>query len=113
MFVIAGRTYAIDCGIGRWRDGETELPGTPPEFTELIGRTVNPKGPTKVAAAGAWKDADTFQMQWRYYETPFSDTVTLKFSADALEIVFLNSFTQMAAAAHRETRPVLKGKTRT
>jgi len=113
VFVIAGRTYAIDCGIGRWRDGETELPGTPPEFTELIGRTVNPKGPTKVAAAGAWKDADTFQMQWRYYETPFSDTVTLKFSADALEIVFLNSFTQMAAAAHRETRPVFKGKART
>ena len=86
--------------------------GTPPEFTELVGRTVNPKGPTKVAAAGAWKDADTFHMLWRYYETPFSDNVTLKFSGDAVEVAFLNSFTQMAPKAHRETRPVLKGKVR-
>ena len=112
VFDITGRAHAIDCGIGRWRDGETDLPGTPPEFTELVGRTVNPKGPAKVAAAGAWKDADTFQMQWRYYETPFSDTVTLKFSGDAVEVAFLNSFTQMAAAAHPETRPVLTGKAR-
>lgn len=109
---IAGRVYAIDCGIGHWHDGETEWPGTPPEFTELVGRTVNPKGPTKVAAAGAWKDADTFHMLWRYYETPFSDNVTLKFSGDAIEVAFLNSFTQMAPKAHRETRPVLKGKVR-
>ncbi len=112
VFDVAGRMHTIDCGIGRWHDGETELPGTPPEFVELIGRTVNPQGPAKVAAAGAWKDADTFQMQWRYYETPFSDTVTLKFSGDALEIVFLNSFTQMAAKAHPERRPILKGKAR-
>jgi CubicO group peptidase (beta-lactamase class C family) len=109
VFDIAGRKHAIDCGIGRWQDGETELPGTPPEFTELTGRTMNPRGPTKVAAAGAWKDADTFQMQWRYYETPFSDAVTLKFSNDAVEVVFLNSFTQVAARAHPETRPALKG----
>lgn len=108
-FDVAGREHAIDCGIGRWRDGETELPGTPPEFTELTGRTVYPKGPTKVAAAGAWKDADTFAMEWRYYETPFFDTVTLTFAGDAIEIAFLNSFTQMAAQAHPETRPVLKG----
>lgn len=108
-FDIAGRVHAIDCGIGRWRDGATELPGTPPEFTELVGRTVYPKGPAKVAAAGAWKDRDTFQMQWRYYETPFFDTVTLTFSGDDVEVAFLNSFTQMAPQAHAETRPVLKG----
>jgi CubicO group peptidase (beta-lactamase class C family) len=108
-FDIAGRTHIIDCGIGHWQDGETELPGTPPEFTELTGRTVAPKGPAKVAAAGAWKDADTFAMEWRYYETPFFDTVTLRFSGDTVEVAFLNSFTQMAAKAHPETRPVLKG----
>jgi CubicO group peptidase (beta-lactamase class C family) len=108
-FDVGDRTHVIDCGVGRWQDGETELPGTPPEFTELTGRTVNPKGPAKVAAAGAWKDADTFRMEWRYYETPFFDTVTLAFSGDAVEIVFLNSFTQVAAKAHPEKRPTLKG----
>jgi CubicO group peptidase (beta-lactamase class C family) len=111
-FDVGDRTHAITSGIGRWRDGETELPGTPPEFTELTGRTVNPKGPARLAAAGAWKDADTFQMQWRYYETPHFDTVTLKFAGDGVEVAFLNSLTQMAAAVHAETRPTLKGTAR-
>ncbi|MBN8888252.1 MAG: serine hydrolase [Rudaea sp.] len=112
-FGIGARTHVVTCGLGRWRDGETELPGTPPEFTELIGSYVSPKVPAKLAAAGAWKDADTLQMQWRYYETPHFDTVTLKFSGDKVEVAFLNSLTQMAAAVHPETRPVLKASPRT
>ena len=108
-FGVAEKDHAIDCGIGAWLDGETELPGTPPEFTELVGPFVNPKRPAKLAAAGAWKDADTFHMQWRYYETPHSDSVTLKFSDAGIEIHFLNSLTQLAAAVHPETRPVLSG----
>ncbi|MFT3789957.1 MAG: serine hydrolase [Rudaea sp.] len=109
-FEIDGKTHAIACGIGRWRDGETELPGTPPEWTELVGSYANPKYPAKIAAAGAWKDADTFRMRWRYYETPHFDDVTLHFAGDTVEVHFLNSLTQMAAAAHAETRRVLKGK---
>ncbi|MBS0420107.1 MAG: serine hydrolase [Proteobacteria bacterium] len=112
-FRIGQCVYAVTCGIGRWHDGETELPGTPPEFTELIGTYVNPKGPAKLAAAGAWKDVDTFQMQWRYYETPHLDNVTLRFDADKIEVAFLNSLTQMAATVHPETRPTLKGSKRT
>ena len=111
-FAVGERSHVIDCGIGRWRDGETELPGTPPEFTELVGTYVSPKGPAKIAAAGAWKDADTFEMQWRYYETPHFDTVTLRFAGAAIEVHFLNSLTQMAAAVHAETRPLLKGAAR-
>ena len=111
-FAVGERTHVIDTGVGRWRDGETELPGTPPEFTELVGTFVSPKGPAKIAAAGAWKDADTFEMQWRYYETPHFDTVTLHFTGDAVEVRFLNSLTQMAAAVHAETRPVLIGAAR-
>jgi len=109
-FDIAGKTHAIECGIGRWRDGATELPGAPPEFTELIGTYVNPRYPAKVAAAGAWKDENTFQMRWRYYETPHFDDVTLRFSGDGIELNFLNSLTQMAAAAHPEARQALLGK---
>jgi len=111
-FDTGGKLHTIDCGIGRWRDGETELPGTPPEWTEVVGTYVNPRHPAKIAAAGAWKDANTFQMRWRYYETPHLDEVTLHFSDDGVEVSFLNSLTQMAAAVHPETRPVLKGKAR-
>lgn len=111
-FDIGGRTHTITCGIGRWHDGETELPGTPPEFTELVGTYVYPKVPAKIAAAGAWKDADTFQMTWRYYEAPHFDTVTLKFANGGIDVAFLNSLTQMAAAVHPETRPTLKGTAR-
>ena len=112
-FGVGPRVHTIACGIGRWRDGETELPGTPPEFTELVGTYVNPKRPAKLAAAGAWKDENTFQMQWRYYETPHFDSVTLRFDADKVELAFLNSLTQMAATVHPETRPALKGSKRT
>jgi CubicO group peptidase (beta-lactamase class C family) len=108
-FGIGDRTHTIDCGIGRWHDGETGLPGTPPEFTELIGSYVNPKNPAKIAAAGAWKDPDIFQMRWRYYETPHFDDVTLHFTGEGIEVTFLNSLTQMAAM-HPETRPTLKGR---
>ena len=111
-FHVGEHTHVIRCGLGRWRDGETELPGTPPEFTELVGSYVSPKGPAKIAAAGAWKDPDTFEMQWRYYGTPHFDTVTLHFAANTIELRFQNSLTQMAAAVHAETRPLLTGTAR-
>lgn len=106
------RTHTITSGIGAWHDGETELPGTPPEWTELVGVDSSPRRAPKIAAAGAWKDPQTFEMQWRYYETPHFDTVTLRLMDQRIEVSFLNSLTQMAAAAHAETRPVLKGTAR-
>jgi Beta-lactamase len=109
---LAFDTHTITAGIARWHDNSTDLPGTPPEWIELVGNSRNAPGPVKLAAAGAWKDADTFVMDWRYYETPHFDTVTLHFAGDAIEVTFLNSLTQMAGAMHPETRPVLKGKAR-
>jgi CubicO group peptidase (beta-lactamase class C family) len=108
-FDASGRTHSVTSGIGTWRDGETELPGTPPEWTELVGVDPGPRHPTKIAVAGAWKDAQTFEMQWRYYETPHFDTVTLHFTDKRIEVNFLNSLTQMSATLHAETRPVLEG----
>lgn len=110
VFASGDVLYPVVCGVGRWQDGETRLPGTPPEFTELVAAYVDPAHPTRIAAAGAWKDEDTFEMQWRYYETPHFDTVTLRFAEDRVEVRFLNSLTQMAAAVHPETRPVLSGR---
>jgi hypothetical protein len=48
-------------------------------------------------------------MQWRYYETPHFDIVTVHFIERRIEVSFQNSLTRMSSALHAETRPVLKG----
>jgi CubicO group peptidase (beta-lactamase class C family) len=101
----------VRCGIGRWTDGVTNVPGTPPELTEILGLTAGARRPVRVAAAGAWKDNDTFQMVWRYFETPHHDTVTCRFDEDKVNMEFMNSITQVwLPPLHLETRPVLKGR---
>jgi hypothetical protein len=98
-FDVAGKSHTIVSGPGAWRDGETELPGTPPRWVELIGVDSSPRHPAKVAVAGAWKDA----------QTPHFDIVTLHFTERHIEVSFQNSLTQMSTALHTETRPVLEG----
>ena len=107
--------HEIHCGIGNWVDGMTNLRGTPPRLSEVLEPEVGVRRPIKVAAAGAWKGENTFEMQWRYYETPHHDTVTCRFSGDQVTIEFLNSIAQMETAAERlrfggETRPILRGQ---
>lgn len=102
--------HSVACGLGRWQDGATTMPGTPPEFTELVGRTSPPPLPVKVAAAGAWTDENTFVMQWRYYESPHHDTVTLRFDADRVRVEFVDNITAVSGGAHRQTRPALSGR---
>jgi CubicO group peptidase (beta-lactamase class C family) len=108
-FEADGKTHSITSGLGSWHDGETELPGTPPQWVELIGVDRSPRHPAKVAVAGAWTDAQTFEMQWRYYETPHFDIVTVHFIERRIEVTFQNSLTRMSTALHVETRPMLKG----
>jgi hypothetical protein len=102
--------FNIDCGIGRWVDGATSMPGTPPEISELVGDPVGKQPAAKVAAAGVWKDENTFQMQWRFYGTPHHDVVTCRFEGDRAQVEFRNSITTISGGAHAETRPVLKGR---
>ena len=109
VFGVGRKTHTIVSGLGSWRDGYTELPGTPPQWEELIGVDPSPRHPAKVAVAGAWKDAQTFEMQWRYYETPHFDIVTVHFTERHIEVSFQNSLTLMSTALHTERRPVLEG----
>jgi hypothetical protein len=102
----ANGTSEVLLGIGRWVDGKTDMPGVPP--TPIMRNTKQP-GPFKVAAAGAWKDDSTFEMHWRYYETPHRDLVVCAFHEDQVEIRFTNSITQLSGS-HPETRPVLRGR---
>ena len=98
--------YPIECGIERWRRGETALPGTPPRL--ISGGAPKPGTRSKVAASGTWVDQTTFQMMLRYYETPHHDTVTCRFDGGAVQISFMSSIAQMSPTP-KDKRPVLRG----
>jgi CubicO group peptidase (beta-lactamase class C family) len=99
--------YPVVCGFGRWQKGETALPGTPPRL--VSGGAPRSGTKSKVAASGAWKDEDTFEMLWRYYETPHHDTVTCRFDGDTVTIAFMNSIAGMSPTP-KDKRPVLQGR---
>jgi len=96
-------THTIRCGAGRWELGETALPGTPPRI--IAGGAPKPGTRHKVAAAGSWKDDSTFEMMWRYYETPHHDTVSCQFEGDQVKIAFVSSISR-----GKDSRPVLVGR---
>ncbi|MEP6668405.1 MAG: serine hydrolase [Chthoniobacter sp.] len=96
-------TYAISSGLGAWEHGETALPGTPPR---IISGGAPPAGTRhKVAAAGTWKDDQTWVMTWRYYETPHHDTVSCHFDGDKVTVTF-----QASTNRGKDKRPVLQGQ---
>ncbi len=81
--------HEIANGFGNWVRGETAFPGTPPR---LISGGAPPAGTEHpVAASAAWKDDLTFEMTWRYYETPHRDTVTCRFDGDKVAVEFQSS----------------------
>lgn len=94
----------VRCGIGKWVDGITDMPGTPPRFI-----TVADLRPVRVAAAGVWKDKNTFQMQWRYYETPHHDIVTCRLDGDRLSVEFMNNIVAASDESMSDPRPILLG----
>jgi hypothetical protein len=79
----------IECTADKWVDGVTDMPGTPPRFL-----TVSDPRPVKVASSGVWKDGTTFQMQWRFYETPHYVTVTCRFEGDSVRIEIMDDVTK-------------------
>lgn len=93
----------ITCAMGKWMDSITTMPGTPPKFL-----TVSDVRPVKVAAAGWWKNENTFEMQWRFYETPHYDTVVCHFERNLVTIEFRNSISEYSKEVP-ETRPILRG----
>jgi hypothetical protein len=84
----AGGEHPVSCGLGKWAEGQTDMPGMPPKIT------VGDLRPCKIAACGAWRDDNTFVMTWRFYETPHSDTVTCRFDGDKVRVEFLSSIAQ-------------------
>ncbi|HEY2343408.1 MAG TPA: serine hydrolase, partial [Chthoniobacteraceae bacterium] len=99
--------YPITCGMGKWRLGETALPGTPPRL--VTGGAAKPGTNFKLAAAAAWKEEKTLVMTWRYIETPHHDSVTCQFDGDKVTITFVNSMAQLNGAT-KDKRPILTGR---
>lgn len=99
----ASGAYPIRCGLEKWVDGTSDMPGTPPKIT------VGELRPLKVAASGTWKDADTFAMTWRFYETPHHDTVTAHFDGDTVKVEYLSSIAEKSAS-RKDSRPPLIGR---
>jgi len=96
----AGGSHTIHCGLASWILGRTSMPGTPPKLTK--GKL----GPvSQIAASGTWKDEITFEMTWRFYETPHHDTVTCRFEGDQLTVEFLDSMTAMAPGKKDQRNP--------
>ena len=62
-----GAEQRISCGRGEWRKGRVAF-GTFPE--------------QPVAASGAWMAPDVYSARLVFYETPFSQTVRLRFAGD-------------------------------
>jgi hypothetical protein len=99
--------HEIVCGFDDWKRCEAVFPGTPPRL--ISGGMPKKPVPSKIAAGAAWADESTLIMQWRYYETPHSDTVTCEFFSDGVTISFLNSITAMNPKA-KDARAPLKGR---
>jgi len=99
--------YPIRCGLEKWVTGETTMPGTPPNL--VTARDPKKTNLSKVAASGTWKDANTFEMTWRFYETPHHDTVTCRFDGSRVNVTFLNSMAAMNPQG-KDKRPVLQGR---
>jgi CubicO group peptidase (beta-lactamase class C family) len=99
--------HTITCGLGAWQRCEAAFPGTPPRL--ISGGMPKKTALSKIAASAAWTDDRTLVMQWRYYETPHSDTVTCQFEGGNVTINFLNSITAMNSKA-KDTRTPLKGQ---
>ena len=96
--------HPISCGIEKWVDGKTDMPGTPPKLT------VGSLGPvSKVLASGTWTDENTFQMTWLFYQTPHHDTWTCRFAGDKVKIDFRSSVSEKNTG-YKETRPALLGQ---
>jgi CubicO group peptidase (beta-lactamase class C family) len=94
--------YPIRCGLGKWEEGPSIMPGLPPKIT------VGDLRPCNVAASAAWRDENTLEMFWRFYETPHSERVTCRFDGDKVKVEFLSSITEKSSK-NPEPNYVLQG----
>jgi CubicO group peptidase (beta-lactamase class C family) len=70
--------YQVEAGFARWRRGETDLGRALARPFPAPGQAAG----RPIAAAGAWASADTYVLKACFSETPFSVTLTARFTED-------------------------------
>jgi CubicO group peptidase (beta-lactamase class C family) len=105
LFTLRDKTgsHAVQCGLNKWKDGTTDMPGTPPD------PPAERPPYFKVAGAAVWQNDRTLEMRWRFYEMGHGDTVTCRFDGDQVTVEFLDSIAQ-TVSTQAEARPILKGR---
>jgi hypothetical protein len=89
--------HEVLVGLDDWHESSTTVSGGSLHHGYEPGRM-------QVVAGGWWPDDDTFEMTWQFVESPFRDTVVVRFSGDELTLdrsVNVNSGST--------TRPSLRG----
>jgi CubicO group peptidase (beta-lactamase class C family) len=74
----ADRAHRLTFGIGEWKKGETTF------LRNRITRGFLPGDTEKAAIYGAWTAPDALTLKIAFYVTPFSPTLTLRFTDDRL-----------------------------
>ncbi len=82
-----------------------------PWITSVSGPALSTiwKSFSRAFASAVWKNDRTFEMTWRYYETPHHDTLTCLFDEDKLIVSFLSSIAAMAGKP-KDSRSALIGR---
>ena len=104
MLKDATGAHKVEVGLEKWVFGQTDLPR--PNL--VASQKIKTEKIAKVAASGAWKDANTFEITLRYYESPHRNYLICQFEGDTLKVSFDNSLNRMSGA--KDKRPVLQGK---
>ncbi|MCY3018167.1 MAG: serine hydrolase, partial [Planctomycetota bacterium] len=78
--------HKVGCGIGQWKQGETDL--SPAPLHLVTTRTFTK---SLLACAGAWSDDNTFVMHWRFVGTAHYQSVACRFEGDDIRVEFKKS----------------------
>ena len=99
-------THRINCGLGRWVEGDTDLSTIP---LKLAPTPVPGETKTKFAASGTWTDDNTFMITLRFIETAHYETITCQFDKDSLTVEFKKSLAILNPSV-KDDRPKLQGR---
>ena len=105
LFRDAKSEMSIPVGLADWLESMTELPTAPLKLTGTYGKDGIP---TRLAAAGAWTDPNTFTIALRFVETAHYDTLTCRFEGEGVQLQFRSSLSILNNA--KDKRPPLTGK---
>jgi len=105
LLQIANSEHRVRVGLTHWHQYSTDLPTAP---LKLTGTYCPEPTPTRLAAAGAWTDPNTFRVVLRFTETAHYDTLTFRFEGEGVQLHFRSSLSILNNA--NDKRPALTGK---